>query len=67
MAMNSAWRVPFIICQGIVPGFYLRFDRILHCYMERTYIERPIRIIHSFTNNLAIVNKDTSNWYFIRG
>ena len=37
------------------------------CVDDRTYIQRPVCIIHATTNNLIFVNKDTSNRYFVGG
>ena len=38
----------------------------LHC-IDRTYIQRPIRIIHPAANNFAFIHKNASNWHFVGG
>ena len=37
------------------------------CVEDRTYIQRPVCVIHAPTNNLIFVHKDTSNRYFVGG
>lgn len=70
MARNSACRVPCTAHQNRIPSSCnqeLPLRQIAHLHDKRTYIQRPVRIIHSPTNNLIFMHEDTSNGHFIGG